>query len=245
MHSLVSTVLLIQSNNPSQSERVRDLFNNRATAWSELYRENQKLGWRLEEFYTSLSKHVPQPAKVLDFGCGAGNLATSLYVRGYKVTACDIAENMIAEARQMFVATSIEWVNLPTEWRRLPFTDNAFDGVIASSVFEYLADLDLAFGELARVLRPGGVLVFSVPNMVHRERKFEQGIGRLAAGRWIHGLVRPIPQLRNYFDYLRLSRNRFLPAVWEERAAVHKFRSCGGDLSLGRPLLLLSLQKVP
>ncbi len=186
-----------QPNDLSQSERVRDLFNNRATAWSELYRENQKLGWRLEEFYTSLSKHVPQPAKVLDFGCGAGNLATSLYVHGYKVTACDIAENMIAEARQMFVATSIEWVNLPTEWRRLPFADNAFDGVIASSVFEYLADLDLAFGELARVLRPGGVLVFSVPNMEHRERKYEQGISRLATGRWIHGLVSSIlPQLR-------------------------------------------------
>ena len=236
-----------QPSNSSQSESVRDLFNKRATAWSELYRENQKLVWRLEEFYTSLAKHVPQPAKVLDFGCGAGNLATCLYVHGYQVTACDIAEKMIAEARQTFVATSIEWVNLPTDWRRLPFADNAFDGVIASSVFEYLEDLDLAFGELARVLRPGGVLVFSVPNMDHRERKFEQWISRLAAGRWIHGPARSIPQLRNYLDYLRLSRNRFLPAVWEERAAVHKFHSCGvvRDLSLERPLLLLSLQKVP
>jgi ubiquinone/menaquinone biosynthesis C-methylase UbiE len=236
-----------QPKNSSHSERVRDLFNKRATAWSELYRENQKLVWRLEEFYTNLAKHVPQPANVLDFGCGAGNLATCLYVHGYQVTACDIAENMIAEARQTFAATSIEWVNLPTEWRRLPFADNAFDGVIASSVFEYLEDLDLAFGELARVLRPGGVLVFSVPNMEHRERKFEQWINHLAVGRWIHGLARSIPQVRNYLDYLRLSRNRFLPAVWEERAAVYKFHSCGGvsDLSLERPLLLLSLQKIP
>jgi ubiquinone/menaquinone biosynthesis C-methylase UbiE len=236
-----------QPNNPSQSEHVRDLFNKRATAWSELYRENQKLVWRLEEFYTGLAKHVPQPAKVLDFGCGAGNLATSLYVHGYQVTACDIAEKMIAEARETFVATSIEWVNLPTEWQRLPFADNAFDGVIASSVFEYLADLDLAFGELARVLRPGGVVVFSVPNMEHRERKFEQWVSRLATGRWIHGLARSIPQVRNYLDYLRLSRNRFPLKVWEERAAVHKFRSCSAvsDLSLERPLLLLSLQKMP
>jgi ubiquinone/menaquinone biosynthesis C-methylase UbiE len=236
-----------RNDNPSQSERVRDLFNKRATAWSELYRENRKLVWRLEEFYTRLAKHMPPPAKVLDFGCGAGNLATCLYVHGYQVTACDIAEKMIAEARQTFIATSIEWVNLSTEWRRLPFADNAFDGVIASSVFEYLDDLDLAFGELARVLRPGGVLVFSVPDMEHRERKFEQWIKRLATGRWIHGLARSVPQVRNYLEYLRLSRNRFPLEGWEERAAVHKFRSnsAASGLSLKRPLLLLSLQKVP
>lgn len=153
-----------QPNPLSQSERVRDPFNKRATAWSELSRENQKLVWRLEEFHASLAEHVSEPAKVLDFGCGAGDLATCLYVHGYQVTACDIAEKIIAEAREIFAATSIEWVNLPTEWRRLPFADNAFDGVIASSVFEYLEDLELAFGELARVMRPGGVLVFNVPN---------------------------------------------------------------------------------
>ncbi len=182
---------------------------------------------------------------MLDFGCGAGNLAMCLYEHGYQVTACDIAEKMIAEARQTFAGTAIEWVNLPTEWQRLPFPDNAFDGVIASSVFEYLEDLNLAFGELARVLRPGGVLVFSVPNMRHLERKLEQWIGRLTVGRWIHGPARSIPQIRNYLDYLRLSRNRFAPAAWEQHAAEHKFRSCSAvsDLSLERPLLLLSLQK--
>lgn len=83
--------------------------------------------------------------------------------------------------------------------------------------------------------------------MEHRERKFGQWIGRLTAGRLIHSLARSIPQVRNYLDYLRLSRNRFSLKTWEERAAVHKFRSCSTavDLSLKRPLLLLSLQKAP
>jgi ubiquinone/menaquinone biosynthesis C-methylase UbiE len=235
------------NNNPSQSESVRDLFNKRATAWSELYRENQKLVWRLEEFRASVSRYVTPPARALDFGCGAGNLAICLHESGYQVTACDIAENMIAEARQAFAGTDIQWVNLPIEWRRLPFADKAFDAVIASSVFEYLADLDLAFGELARVLRPGGVLVFSVPNMKHRERKFEEWIRQSAAQPWIHRLARSITTVRNYLDYLRLSRNRFSPGVWERRAAVHGFSSyrTDADTLIQRPLLLISLRKMP
>ena len=235
------------NNTPSQSESVRNLFNKRATAWSDLYQENQKLVWRLEEFRASVARYVAPPAHVLDFGCGAGNLATCLHQYGYHVTACDIAENMIAEARQAFAGTDIEWVNLPTEWRRLPFADNTFNGVIASSVFEYLADLDLAFSELARVLRPGGLLVFSVPNMRHGERKFEQWVGRLAALRWIHRPAHSIITVRNYLDYLRLSRNRFSPGVWEQRAAAYGFDSyrTDADTLVKRPLLLISLRKMP
>jgi hypothetical protein len=97
------------------------------------------------------------------------------------------------------------------------------------------------------VLRPGGVLVFSVPNMKHGERKFEQWIGQLAAQPWIHRLARSITTVRNYLDYLRLSRNRFSPGVWEQRAAVHRFSSyrTDADTLVKRPLLLISLRKMP
>jgi SAM-dependent methyltransferase len=131
------------------------------------------------------------------------------------VTACDFAEEMMGVARNSHPARAVEWVCLPPDWDVLPFADGSFDGGVASSVFEYLADVPRVAAELARVLRPGGVLLLTVPNPRNGVRKFEAGLQSLPLVQQLAPALRRFPRLDSYAAYLRLSRNRFEGPGWQ------------------------------
>jgi ubiquinone/menaquinone biosynthesis C-methylase UbiE len=227
------------------SEQVRDLFNDRAEVWGRNYKPDGKLTWRLHQFCSVLGGFVAPPAEVLDFGCGTGHLAKHLGERHYVVTACDVADQMIMKARQVFGDADIKWKTLPANWRQLPFVDRSFDAVVASSVMEYVGDLELAFRELARVLREGGVLIFNAPNPRNGRRKREEWAKRMTRRAWIRRMVCTIPRIRRYLTYLSLSSNRFPLGEWESGAGRHGFqRVHAAHRSTKRPLFLFMFQKV-
>jgi 2-polyprenyl-6-hydroxyphenyl methylase/3-demethylubiquinone-9 3-methyltransferase len=89
--------------------------------------------------------------RVLDLGCGKGRFASKLKARGAVVVGIDLSALMLAEA-----ARGIDRVRASA--RRLPFPGEVFDAIIAVEVFEHLAGIDEVLSEVARVLRPGGVL---------------------------------------------------------------------------------------
>jgi ubiquinone/menaquinone biosynthesis C-methylase UbiE len=133
---------------------------------------------------------------------------------GYQVTACDFAEEMLDNARRSHAGTSVKWVCLEPDWEALPFDDSSFDGILASSVFEYLVDLPRVAAELARVLRPEGVLLLTVPNPGNIVRKLESWLQPMFLSHrfsWLHRF----PRIESYAAYLRLSRNRFAGDRWE------------------------------
>ncbi len=227
------------------SEQVRDLFNERAEVWGSNYKPGGKLTWRLHQFCSALGSLALPPAEVLDFGCGTGHLAQHLREHHYVVTGCDMAEQMIVKARQVFGEADIEWKALPANWRRLPFVDRSFDAVVASSVMEYVGDVELAFRELARVLREGGVLIFNVPNPRNGRRKREDLAKRITGLAWIRRMVCTIPRIQRYLTYLGLSSNRFPLSEWESAAGRHGFQQVHDDpRSKRRPLFLFAFQKV-
>lgn len=227
------------------SEQVRDLFNERAEVWGSNYKPGGKLTWRLHQFCSILGSLVLPPAEVLDFGCGTGHLAQNLEEHHYMVTACDVADHMIVKARRTFGDADIKWEALPANWRRLPFVDRSFDAVVASSVMEYVGDLELAFRELARVLREGGVLIFNVPNPRNGRRKREEWAKRITRLVWIRRMACTIPRIRRYLTYLSLSNNRFPLSEWESAAGRHGFQRMHDDhRSPKRPLFLFTFQKV-
>jgi ubiquinone/menaquinone biosynthesis C-methylase UbiE len=205
-------------------ERVRNMFNTRAESWNRKYLPGGKLAWRLDAFCETLRECVQPPTDVLDFGCGAGHLAAHLGGHCYRVTGCDFAENMIAQARENFGASAIRWVELPARWSRLPFADHAFDAVVASSVFEYLADVRLVLGELTRVLKDEGALIFNVPNPESFRRWRECWSLRVTKQNWIRSAICTIPRVRRYFTHLDLSTNRVALNQWEWSTQMHGFQ---------------------
>jgi SAM-dependent methyltransferase len=98
---------------------------------------------------------------VLDVGCGMGfSLMAMSKLRDVTLTGIDSDPERLAWAQREGVPA--EFVHADAE--RLPFADDSFDKVLASEVLEHLTDDCAALVEMARVLRPGGVLAISVPN---------------------------------------------------------------------------------
>jgi SAM-dependent methyltransferase len=96
--------------------------------------------------------------RVLDLGCRSGAL-TRHFLDGNSVVGLDVD----AAALEKAAALGIEPVQANVE-EPLPFEDGSFDAIVAGELFEHLRFPDELVAEIRRVLRPGGVLVGSVPN---------------------------------------------------------------------------------
>ncbi|MXZ29673.1 MAG: methyltransferase domain-containing protein [Acidimicrobiia bacterium] len=108
---------------------------------------------------------------VLDVGCGSGRHAYGVVRRGSDAVACDLGRHELVEVRRtvtaMRAAGEIGGETLECaagDARRLPFADGTFDRIIAAEILEHVADDAAALADLARVLRPGGVLAVTVPS---------------------------------------------------------------------------------
>jgi ubiquinone/menaquinone biosynthesis C-methylase UbiE len=194
---------------------VQALFNRKAGSWRRKYALNGKLHARVERFAGRLCALCPPPARVLDLGCGTGEIAAAIDRMGYQVTACDFAEGMIEIARSSHTRTGVTWICLKPDWEVLPFRDNSFDGIVASSVFEYLFDVQGVAAELARVLRPEGVMLLTVPNPRNVVRKIEAWARPMLLNPHLSRWVYRVRQIDSYATYLRLSRNRFEGHGWQ------------------------------
>ncbi len=101
-----------------------------------------------------------QGMDLLDFGCGWGGETLWLSKRVRSVTGVDVDQEAIAQAEKAQDEAGLE--NCRFVWSpdgRLPFPNQSFDAVFSTDTFEHVMDLDLAFMEIRRVLRPGGSLV--------------------------------------------------------------------------------------
>lgn len=101
-------------------------------------------------------------SRVLDVGCGDAWYSARMASRGLEVTGVDVSERAIAFARLIVPDARFE-VGSATS---LPFPDASFDAITCIQVLEHLTEDEVAaaVNEFARVLRPGGKLVVSVPS---------------------------------------------------------------------------------
>ena len=97
--------------------------------------------------------------RVLEVGVGAGNVLDAVPT-GQRF-GLDLSPSILRDARLRLASRA---TLLRGDAALLPFKDGAFDRVLASEVLEHLPDPGTAVGEIARVTRPGGVVVLSVPN---------------------------------------------------------------------------------
>jgi SAM-dependent methyltransferase len=109
-------------------------------------------------------------ASVGDVGCGTGRLAPYLAARGLLPHGVDLSPEMVRVARRDYPDFTFDVADL----RDLPFRDASLAGVVCWYSLLFLAPSDraAAFGELARVVKPGGYLVTA----------FKAGDGKLRRG---------------------------------------------------------------
>ncbi len=107
-------------------------------------------------------------ATVLDYGCGRGEFSIVLAGRGARVFGLDISVELLARARSVAARTCNG--NCPKfvtgDAHHTPFDDATFDYVVGNGALHHL-DLERAFPEIARVLKPGGLAVFMEPMYSH------------------------------------------------------------------------------
>jgi SAM-dependent methyltransferase len=108
----------------------------------------------------------------LDAGCGIGVIARRFRESGLRVCGIDMSVALLEEAQHVTGLPLVAHGQTPareehllrSSVERTPYRDNQFDGAYASSVLEYVADLEIALSELHRIVRKGGYLIFNLPN---------------------------------------------------------------------------------
>ncbi len=119
--------------------------------------------------------YLPSGGRILDLGCGDGRTSGPwLRDQGFQYVGVDVSKNAVGEARELGLEA-----HLIDDAGTLPFESDTFDAIVCIEVLEHLFEPNHAVAEAYRVLRPGGVLVASVPNVAYWRRRID-----LLGGRW-------------------------------------------------------------
>lgn len=117
----------------------------------------------VQETVTATGQMTLFPAvggKVLDIGCGTGNMAALLgnILAKADIYSTDLAMPMLEKTRERLKAKSFL---AASDCESLPFIDSAFDIIVSSLAYQWAQDIVQAFKEAARTLKPGGHLFFT------------------------------------------------------------------------------------
>ncbi|WP_123538618.1 class I SAM-dependent methyltransferase [Halosimplex salinum] len=155
---------------PEESPSVGDAYDRLAETY-----ETQEADPYCADFeFPATTDLIPDVAgkRVLDAGCGHGRYAEWLLERGADVVAVDENAEMLDRARRRLgdrAALHRGDITEPLEFA----DDGEFDGVVCGLSLHYVEDWREAFAEFARVLRPGGFLVFSAQHPVDEYVAFD------------------------------------------------------------------------
>ncbi len=152
-----------------QEQLVKEHYNSVSRVWGDLYTRDVTFA---NYNFVIRKRHVlnlfdRRGGRFLDAGCGTGDFIPDLVARDGEVFALDFASEMIEEARARVGQNGHD---RPVQYyvgdvSTLPFEANFFDAIIAVGLIEYLADVDAALRQMYKVLKPGGTLIVTVPNI--------------------------------------------------------------------------------
>ncbi len=137
--------------------------------------------------------------QLLDAGCGTGWFSQEATNLGAKVTSMDLSESLLN-----IVKTKCDSNCKVGSILDIPFPDQSFDYVLNTEVIEHTTNPYQAFCELTRVLKPGGVLVLTVPNRVWKFSVITANLLRLRPYRGLENWV-GYNQIRNWAQECNLS----------------------------------------
>ena len=138
-------------------ERTKQHFNETAEHYN-----NSKDGKFVEPMYENMVKEISKSksGKILDVGCGNGNLFEMLPDEKYELTGVDFSENMIIEAKDK---CNDKASFLVADAEKLPFDNDTFDIIVCNASFHHYIHPDIVLAEMQRVLKEGGKLLIGDP----------------------------------------------------------------------------------
>lgn len=221
------------------SKDAQKYFDRFSGQWSGHYRSGGAMTDRLGRFCEALAD-LPPGSAILDYGCGTGEIARGLAEAEYQVSAVDISSGMVEQARSRPGADKVRF-HLLTDPPRLPFEDGAFDAVASSSVLEYVPDPLPLLAELARVVKSGGRVLFTVPDPRHPIRRKEARLARVSRCGAAYALLR-LTRWEAMHTYLRISCTRWSPEQWVEALSAHGFDAVAPQ-DCAHPLMMISARR--
>lgn len=131
---------------------------------------------------------------VVEIGCGTGRFSLILARMGIQLTLIDLSPRMLAVAQAKLVEQGLahnvqEYLNASIY--DLPITSATVGGIVSLNVFNHLNNVALALRQCARILKPGGELLFNYPNLYSyfwpvawRINQRHQAIGQEVFSQW-------------------------------------------------------------
>lgn len=154
----------------------------------------------------AIAGHMGAGDLLLDLGCGAQPFRAAVQRHGGRYVGIDRTAPFGPSG------------TVTADAARLPVVDAGADVVLCTELLEHVADINLVFGEIGRVLRPGGILVLTTPFMygLHEEpwdfrRLTPHGLAALAADHGLHPLK--VRALGTEFDVMSVAWE----AYWNRR----------------------------
>jgi SAM-dependent methyltransferase len=165
-----------------------------------------RLTLRTDHRWRLIRRLIPPGARILDAGSGAGEWVAFLHEQGYRAEGLDYSAQLVERARRMYPDLS---------WRvgrvqALPYDAGSFDALISWGVIEHdEAGPAAALSEFGRVLKPGGIVVVTVPVDTERQRRASRS----------HHPVDHLPADRRAFFQYFIQRSTALTLLFPEWSA--------------------------
>jgi SAM-dependent methyltransferase len=148
-----------------------------------------------EPFAVEVAKRI-DPTSIgiaLEIGAGTGRVTRHIRERipaSAKLIASDINQDMMEEAKKNLSHLDIEWRTIDAQ--ELPFNDNSIDLIVCCFAYMFVPDKAKGLSEAYRVLKPGGVLLFTTWDRL--EKNVPSYIARMIAEEY---LKEPLPESNN------------------------------------------------
>lgn len=162
-HLIASMTGVDSASAPSQY--VAELFDGFASNFeaSLVEKLNYKIPKKLVDLITDFARPAVEKWDILDLGCGTGLVGPAIAPYARQLVGVDLSAGMLAKAQEKKLYQRLERSELLAMMKGEKAL--SYDVIIAADVFVYIGRLDEIMAEIKRLLRPGGILAFSVEAM--------------------------------------------------------------------------------
>jgi 2-polyprenyl-3-methyl-5-hydroxy-6-metoxy-1,4-benzoquinol methylase len=117
---------------------------------------------RLNFISSQIKTQIPTNGKILDVGCGNGNISLYLGSLNYDVKGIDVSDESIRYAQNRNALPNVKFQCISAE--ELTINEERFDAIVCSEVLEHLEKPEVLLKTLAQLLKANGIILITVPN---------------------------------------------------------------------------------